>query len=504
MKKKLITFFIFFIINYCSAQLFSGPFYFSVDKINDEISISSNIPKDHYLYYDKLLVTDSKNKKIELDKYPLSKIISDPLGEDVKVIQDNFEINIKKELGIKEINIYFQGCNKTSCFLPGSTNINLSSLVSDNFDKSLNRANILEFKDYFFVEKRISGYLTPKQLNNFLKNKTVKEDFVDNPLQFFVDSGILVSSFLIIFSGLALNLTPCILPMIPINIAIIGAGANAGSKKRGFFLGLLYGLGITIAYGILGILVILTGSQFGSLNSNPWFNLILAIIFLFLSLSMFGLFNIDFSAFQQKLFKNNSNRIIIIFFMGAVSALLAGACVAPVVIAVLILSSELYLSGSITGLFFPFFLGLGMALPWPFAGAGLAFLPKPGKWMQIVKYIFGILILFFTFWYTTNAISGFNYSNDKSTVSSKKDLELVLEKAIIEKKPVIIDFWAYWCKSCKKLDETFKNELVRNELKNYTFIKFDASNIEETEDVLIEYDVMGLPTLIVLKPKEIN
>ena len=56
----------------------------------------------------------------------------------------------------------------------------------------------------------------------------------------------------------------------------------------------------------------------------------------------------------------------------------------------------------------------------------------------------------------------------------------------------------------QKLDETFKNELVRNELKNYTFIKFDASNIEETEDVLIEYDVMGLPTLIVLKPKEIN
>ena len=49
-----------------------------------------NIPKDHYLYYDKLLVTDSKNKKIELDKYPLSKIISDPLSEDVKVIQDNF------------------------------------------------------------------------------------------------------------------------------------------------------------------------------------------------------------------------------------------------------------------------------------------------------------------------------------------------------------------------------------------------------------------------------
>ena len=504
MIKRFIPFFVFFILNFSSAQLFSGPFYFSVYKINDDIYISSKIPNDHYLYYDNFFITDSKNKKIELDKLPSSTVISDPNGDDVKVVQDNLEIYIKNELAIKEINIYFQGCNKSSCFLPGNTNINLSLLASNDINNDAYKLDSFESKNLFFVEKRISGYLTPQQFITFIKNKVEKESFVDNPIQFFTNSGIWISSFLIIFSGLALNLTPCILPMIPINIAIIGAGANAGSKKKGFFLGLLYGLGITIAYGILGILVVLTGSQFGSLNSNPWFNLILAIIFLFLSLSMFGLFNIDFSTIQQKFFRNNSNRLLIIFFMGAISALLAGACVAPVVIAVLILSSELYLSGSIIGLFFPFFLGLGMALPWPFAGAGLAFLPKPGKWMQMVKYTFAILILFLTFWYAINAVNGFSFSHKESTISSKKDLELALKKAIIEEKPVIIDFWAYWCKSCKKLDETFKDELVRKELKNYNFIKFDASDIDKTEDVLMEYDILGLPTILVLKPNKTN
>ena len=89
--KDVFPNYVFFIINYCSAQLFSGPFYFSVDKINDEISISSNIPKDHYLYYDKLLVTDSKNKKIELDKYPLSTALARPL------IAENL-VNLAREL----------------------------------------------------------------------------------------------------------------------------------------------------------------------------------------------------------------------------------------------------------------------------------------------------------------------------------------------------------------------------------------------------------------------
>ena len=79
--------------------------------------------------------------------------------------------------------------------------------------------------------------------------------------------------------------------------------------------------------------------------------------------------------------------------MGAVAALLAGACVAPVVIQVVLFSSNLYATGTTLALALPFCLGLGMALPWPFVGAGLASLPKPGVWMVRVKQAFGVFIL---------------------------------------------------------------------------------------------------------------
>ena len=79
--------------------------------------------------------------------------------------------------------------------------------------------------------------------------------------------------------------------------------------------------------------------------------------------------------------------------MGAVAALLAGACVAPVVIQVVLFSSNLYATGTNVALALPFFLGIGMAMPWPIAGAGLAALPKPGAWMVRVKQAFGVVIL---------------------------------------------------------------------------------------------------------------
>ena len=82
---------------------------------------------------------------------------------------------------------------------------------------------------------------------------------------------------LVLLGGLALNLTPCVLPMIPINLAIIGAGAQAGSRARGFFLGATYGAAMALVYGVLGLIVILTAGTFGTINSIPWFNLGIAV-----------------------------------------------------------------------------------------------------------------------------------------------------------------------------------------------------------------------------------
>src|SRR6185295_9426635 len=128
--------------------------------------------------------------------------------------------------------------------------------------------------------------------------------------------------------------------------------------------------------------------------SSPWFNLGIAIIFVVLGLAMFDVLFIDFSKYSAGLGASSGRgTFALAFTMGAVAALLAGACVAPVVIQVVLFSSNLYATGTKMALALPFLLGIGMAVPWPIAGAGLAALPKPGAWMVRVKQGLGILIL---------------------------------------------------------------------------------------------------------------
>ena len=200
---------------------------------------------------------------------------------------------------------------------------------------------------------------------------------------------------LVLFGGLALNLTPCVLPLIPINLAIIGAGTRAGSRARGFALGSAYGVAMALVYGVLGLGVILTAGTFGTVNASPWFNVAIALLFVLLGLAMFDVLTIDFSRFQTALSpeSSGSGSFLVAFTMGGVAALLAGACVAPVVIQVIVFSSSLYAKGTAIALALPFLLGLGMALPWPVAGAGLSVIPRPGPWMVRVKQVFGVFIL---------------------------------------------------------------------------------------------------------------
>ena len=98
----------------------------------------------------------------------------------------------------------------------------------------------------------------------------------------FEGRGPLAILLIVLVGGLALNLTPCVLPMIPINLAIIGAGAQAGSRGRGFLLGAAYGGAMALVYGVLGLIVILTAGTFGTINASPWFNLGIAVLFVVL------------------------------------------------------------------------------------------------------------------------------------------------------------------------------------------------------------------------------
>jgi thiol:disulfide interchange protein len=177
---------------------------------------------------------------------------------------------------------------------------------------------------------------------------------------------------------------------------------------------------MAVVYGILGLVVILTAGTFGTINASPWFNAGIAALFVVLGLAMFDVVNIDFSRFSSGMRgPGQRGTFAVAFTMGAVAALLAGACVAPVVIQVVLFSSSLYAGGTSLALALPFVLGLGMAIPWPIAGAGLASLPKPGMWMVRVKQAFGVLILATAAYYGYIAYGLFqNLRVDAAEVSS--------------------------------------------------------------------------------------
>ncbi|MDX9975349.1 MAG: cytochrome c biogenesis protein CcdA [FCB group bacterium] len=373
-----------------------------------------------------------------------------------------------------------------------------------------------ELADDFTIAGKASGYMNAEDFIGWVSD--VQAGKSASELGMFEGRSLWMIILLTLIGGLALNLTPCVLPLIPINLAIIGAGTRAGSKTRGFALGGFYGLGIALVYGALGLVVVLGTGTFGTINSSPWFNLIIAAIFVVLGLAMFDLFAIDFSRYQGKLnLAEKRSGFLLAFTMGCIIALLAGACVAPVVIAVVLLSRDLYAGGSVVaGLSLPFVLGIGMALPWPFAGAGLSFLPKPGKWMVRVKYVFGVVILAFAAYYGWQAFTLFRdrYFVDKQAVmQSTQSLDsegwtssLVegLARAKAENKPVIVDFWATWCKSCLTMNETtFQDANVKVKLDGFVKVKYQAEFPGESpaREVLERFDVVGgLPSYRILQP----
>jgi cytochrome c biogenesis protein CcdA len=357
-----------------------------------------------------------------------------------------------------------------------------------------------------------AGYSNPAEFLQFIGNAEAGV----KPKGLLDGRGPLAVLALVFIGGLALNLTPCVLPMIPINLAIIGAGAKSGRRGRGFLLGSAYGSAMAVVYGVLGLVVILTAGTFGTINSSAWFNFGIAALFVFLGLAMFDIVSLDFSRLSSGIRFNEASRgtVLLAFGMGTVAALLAGACVAPVVVQVVVFASDLYARGNSAALALPFVLGLGMALPWPVAGAGLAALPKPGPWMVRVKQAMGVFILGTAAYY---AWIGYGIVSarwvDPRDVRAGVEEQLKagwqasladgLRQAEQRNTLVLIDFWATWCKNCLVMDQTtLKDPDVLTKLSSYTKIKFQAEDLAASpaRELMQRVGGVGLPTYVILRP----
>ncbi len=507
-----------------SAQFDASPFGVSATRgsapAGAVVDVAFTIPAGHRIYADSLSVTGLEGTVLAPVSIPAPVSKPDPQTGEIHpfhaaTFTARYSIVSAPAAG-PALSVSLQGCDATQCFFPETRELRPGAGAPATAPAPAVAAAATgsgPIPADFRIARRTAGYQAESPFLDFLAGRGAGNVLMNR--------GWFVALLLILGGGLLLNFTPCVLPMIPINLAIIGAGAQAQSRGRGFLLGGIYGLGMALAYGVLGVVVVLTGAPFGALNASPWFNAGIAALFVGLSLAMFGVFNIDFSAIQGRMGSPGAsrNRFFAAFSLGVVAALLAGACVAPILIGVLVLAASMYQQGHTAGLLLPFLLGIGMALPWPFAGAGLAFLPKPGGWMDKVKYGFGIFILAMAAYYGHLAWSGFRAtgaapvtatasSNGTAGIalgptSTAADWQKVFDDARAAGKPVLIDFWATWCKNCHAMEaSTFRKPAVTDALRSFVFVKYQAEKPGETpaKEILAAFGVMGLPTYVVLEP----
>lgn len=218
----------------------------------------------------------------------------------------------------------------------------------------------------------------------------------------------LALSFLIVFiAGFLTSLTPCVFPMIPITLAVLGRDAHARGRRQQIAVSLLYVLGIALTYSLLGVLAASTGALFGSFMSSPWVLGAVCALFVAMALSMFGLYELQAPAvIRNKFASNHSSGYLGVFVTGAFSGIVASPCVGPVLVGILayVAKSQNLLLGF--SLLFVFALGMGLLfLMIGMSAQATKLLPKSGAWMENVKYFFGVLMLGAAFYFLDFLVS---------------------------------------------------------------------------------------------------
>jgi thiol:disulfide interchange protein DsbD len=379
---------------------------------------------------------------------------------------------------------------------------------------------------------------------------------------------------LILFSffgfGLLLALTPCVFPMMPILSGIIIGHGDKISKKRAFVLSLFYVLGMAISYAAAGVAAGLSGSMLSAALQNIWVLGAFALVFVLLSLSMFGFYELQLPASLQSKITGSANRqqggsLLGVLIMGALSALIVGPCVAAPLAGALLYIAQT--NNAALGGAALFVMALGMGVPLIMVACAASALPRAGAWMENIKKVFGVLLLAVAIWLVSPVLPAvfamlawaalliisaiFLRAIDPLPAESKgwprfcKGLGVIsllagsalligalsggrdplqplqglqaqakaesypefskvstlaqLERELAQtNQPVMLDFYADWCVSCKEMEKlTFSNPEVAARMGQMKRLQVDVTaNTDDDKALLKRFKLFGPPGII--------
>ena len=385
-------------------------FKLNTEIVDQEIIVRFDIADEYYLYRSRFFFAAEGAKLSEAYIPDGKKKVDEYLG-DVEVYHHNLEISIPFVANQADIvlSVEFQGCAEAGlCYPPEEKKIYLTAA---NFDASNNTPSD--------SNQPALGSVTPKSSENNKSAQSAdenKEKFVPKQEElsnFLADKSLLEIVGYMILLGIGLAFTPCVLPMVPILSSIIVGQGKEITTRRSFLLSLTYTQAMAIPFAGIGLVVGGASSFFGAdINSNtlqaPWFVIPAAIIFLLLSLSMFGFYELQLPAgIRNRLAKLSNEQeggtLVGAGVMGVLSALVVSPCVTVPVAGVLLYIAQ---TGDATiGGVALYSLAVGMGIPLLLVGVGGGkLLPKAGAWMNAVKAAFGVGMIAMALYITKHII----------------------------------------------------------------------------------------------------
>ncbi len=434
-------------------------------------------------------------------------------------IEIPFVARLKSDAKSLTASLHYQACNDNVCLPPKDA----KGEIPVNVGRALSPSAPAESRRYVALSAAPKNGIAP----------------TDKLSAAFVSHGLPLTLAILFLGGLALNLTPCVFPMIPITVGFFAMQSD-GRRSRRFVLSASYVLGLVVMYSALGVLAALSGKMFGAWLQNPAVLIGFAVLMLVLASSMFGAWEMTVPQFIARRSGGRAG-VAGAAVMGLFVGIVAAPCVGPVVVALFTLVAEI--GKPLIG--FVMFGALGFGLGFPYLVA-LNALPKPGEWMVQVKKAMGFVLIAMAVYFVRPLIgdSAFRWGVAASLLIGAAFLffsrsvgprggrvmrlacaSLLLiagaafalprssgakiewqqyESAVLASsagKPVIIDFYADWCLPCKELDaNTFSDRAVAGELARFVRIKADLTNANDpaVQTLTRQYGIIGVPTIVFL------